>query len=134
MKSVRFILVALAAIVLVGGKMSAQGTHPNRHGNVTKVVTVVNPKAWNGPAPAHLKFTATVFVNNPPVDIEYTWVRSDGAKGPVLKATIRSAGQGFMDTWDVGESKHKMKVWERLETLSPNKASSNPAIATVNCR
>ena len=136
MQSVRCLLVALMAIVLVGGEMAAQGTHLTkaRKGNVRKVVTVVNPKVWNGPAPAHLTFTATIFVNNPPVDVEYTWIRSDGAKGTVQRATIRSAGEGFRDTWDVGSSKQKMKVWERLEVLSPNRASCNPAVATVRCR
>jgi len=136
MKSVRCFLVALMAIILVGGTMVAQGTHPEtaHKGGVEKVVTVVNPSEYHGKAPAHLVFTGTIFVHNPPVKVEYTWIRSDGAQGPVRKATINSSGQGFKDTWDVGASKQKMKVWERLEVLSPNKASCNPAVATVNCK
>jgi len=124
------------AVVLVGGGVFAQGNREMkpRKGHVTRVVTVVNPKVWNGRAPAHLTFTGTIFVANPPVDVEYTWIRSDGAQGGVQRATIRSAGEGFTDTWEVGAPKEKMKVWERLQVLSPNKASSNPAIATVNCR
>ncbi len=136
MKLARCFLFAFMAIVLVGGEMFAQGAHQMqpRRGNVKRVVTVVNPKVWNGRAPAHLTFTGTIFVNNPPVDVEYTWIRSDGAKGGVQRATIRSAGEGFTDTWDVGAPKQRMKVWERLEVVSPNRASSNPAVATVNCR
>ena len=136
MHSVRCFLFALAALGLMGGEISAQGTHQMkpRKGNVRKVVTVVNPKSWNGAAPAHLKFTGTIFVNNPPVEVEYTWIRSDGAKGGVQKVTISSAGQGFTDTWDVGAPHQKLRVWERLQVISPNNASSNPAIATVNCR
>jgi hypothetical protein len=136
MNSARCLLVALTAIALVGGNLCAQGNRQikPRKGHVTKVVTVVNPKSWNGRAPAHLKFTGTIFVADPPVDVEYTWVRSDGAEGGVQRATIRSAGQGFTDTWDVGAPKEKMRVWERLKVISPNNASSNPAIATVNCR
>jgi hypothetical protein len=136
MKSARCLLVALMAMVLVGGGVFAQGNREikPRKGHVTKVVTVVNPKVWNGRAPAHLTFTGTIFVANPPVDVEYKWIRSDGANGGVQRATIRSAGQGFNDTWDVGAPKQKMKVWERLQVVSPNNASSNPAIATVNCK
>jgi hypothetical protein len=136
MKSVRCLFVALMAVVLVGGGVFAQGNRQMkpRKGHVTRVVTVVNPKVWNGRAPAHLTFTGTIFVANPPVEVEYTWVRSDGAKGGVQKAIIRSAGEGFTDTWEVGAPKERMKVWERLQVLSPNNASSNPAIATVNCR
>ena len=136
MKVARCLLVAVMAMALVGGELYGQGNRQMkpRMGHVTKVVTVVNPKAWNGRAPAHLTFTGTIFVSNPPVDVEYTWIRSDGAQGGVQRATIRSAGQGFTDTWDVGGPKQKMRVWERLQVQSPNKASSNPAIATVNCR
>ena len=136
MKSIRYLLFALMAMALVGGEIVAQGNRElkPRKGHVTKVVTVVNPKAWNGRAPAHLTFTGTIFVANPPVEVEYTWIRSDGAKGGVQRATIRSAGEGFTDTWDVGAPKQKMRVWERLQVISPNNASSNPAIATVNCR
>ncbi len=136
MKAVRLCLVTMMMLSLTWGAVFAQGSHPKKvlTGNVKKVVTVVNPKVWNGPAPAHLTFTGTIFVNNPPVDVEYTWVRSDGARGPVLKARITSAGEGFTDTWDVGVAKKKMKVWERLEVLSPRKASSNPAVASVNCK
>ncbi len=136
MKLVRCLLVAFLAIALVGGAVLAQGKREikPRKGHVTKVVTVVNPKTWNGRAPAHLKFTGTIFVADPPVDVEYTWVRSDGAQGGTQRVTIRSAGQGFTDTWDVGAPREKMRVWERLQVLSPNKASSNPAIAVVNCK
>jgi hypothetical protein len=136
MTPIRCLLVALLAIALLGGETLAQGNREikPRKGHVTKVVTVVNPKTWTGRAPAHLVFTGTIFVANPPVDVEYTWIRSDGAEGGVQRATIRSAGQGFNDTWDVGASKQKMRVWERLKVISPNSASSNPAIATVNCK
>jgi len=135
MKTLRCILLAIVAMGLMVGELDAQGPRQiRRKGNVRKVVTVVNPKTWNGRAPAHLVFTGTIFVNNPPVDVEYTWVRSDGAKSGVQRVTIASAGQGFTDTWDLGAPKERLRVWERLEVLSPNHASSNPAIATVNCR
>jgi hypothetical protein len=136
MNTKRSLIVAVVALALVGGEVLAQGPRQikPRKGHVTRVVTVVNPKTWNGRAPAHLTFTGTIFVANPPVDVEYTWIRSDGAKGGVQRATIRSAGQGFTDTWDVGAPKEKMRVWERLQVVSPNNASSNPAMATVNCR
>jgi|GEM_PF-2519689 len=136
MKSSCSLLAVLIAMVFMGGNAVAQETRQikPKMGHVTKVVTVVNPKSWTGLAPAHLKFTGTIFVANPPVDVEYTWIRSDGAQGGVQHATIRSAGQGFDDTWDVGASKQKIRVWERLQVISPNKASSNPAVATVNCK
>jgi hypothetical protein len=129
-------IVAVVALALAGGEVLAQGARQLKpaRGHVTRVVTVVNPQSWNGRAPAHLMFTGTIYVANPPVDVEYTWIRSDGARGGVQRATIRSAGQGFRDTWDVGAPKEKMRVWERLQVISPNNASSNPAIATVNCR
>jgi len=135
MNTLRCTVLAIVAMCVMAGELDAQGQRQiRRKGNVRKVVTVVNPKTWNGRAPAHLVFTGTIFVNNPPVDVEYTWVRSDGAKSGLQRVTITSAGQGFTDRWDVGAPKEKLRVWERLEVLSPNHASSNPAIATVNCR
>jgi hypothetical protein len=136
MTSVRWFLIALLAVGIVAGEALAQGprTLKVRKGNVRKVVTVASPKVWNGRAPAHLRFTGTIFVNNPPVEVEFTWIRSDGAKSPVQRVTIASAGQGFTDTWDVGAPKEHLKVWERLEVVSPNRASSNPAFVVVNCK
>ena len=136
MKTLHFSAVLVLAVLVGAAAVSAEGAHvaKGKKGNVRKVVTVANPKVWNGKAPAHLKFTGTIFVNNPPVEVEYTWIRSDGAKSPVEKVTIASAGQGFTDTWDVGGAGEHLRVWERLEVISPNKASSNPAFVTVNCK
>jgi hypothetical protein len=135
----RFVLVLILSIVLPL-HMYAQRTQPRSlHkkpvvGTVTRVVAVVNPKKYAGPCPAHLRFTGTIFVKNPPVAVEYQWERSDGATGEVQRAEIRSAGQGFDDTWDLGEGKMRTRVWERLHVLSPRNVKSNAAAATVICR
>jgi hypothetical protein len=99
-------------------------------GTVTRVVAVINPKNYTGRCPAHLKFSGTIFVKNPPVAVEYQWVRSDGVKGGVQRAVIRSAGQGFDDTWDLGEGKMRLHVWERLHVLAPRNVASNAARAS----
>jgi len=101
---------------------------------VTKVVTVVNPKSWNGPCPATLKFTGTIFVSHHPATVTYRWERSDGAQGQVQTLTINASGEGVTETWQLGAGKQHLKVWEKLHVLTPTGISSNAASIQVNCR
>ena len=118
------VLVPLAVLV---GPRGTQGP------TVTKVVTVVNPKVYSGPCPAHLKFTGTIFVSRHPVTVEYQWERSDGGKGPRQSVTINAAGEGVSETWNLGGKGEHLNVSEKLHVLAPTGITSAPAIAKVSC-
>ena len=120
---------ALGLVAAVHPAPAASSTH-----TVTKVVAVVNPKSWDGPCPATVKFTGTIFVSHHPATVTYRWERSDGAKGPTQTLTINASGEGVTDTWTLGAGKQHKKVWERLHVLTPTGISSNTASVDVHCR
>jgi len=120
---------ALLSLLAVAPAPAPAATH-----TVTKVVAVVNPKSWNAPCPATLKFTGTIFVSHHPATVTYRWERSDGATGQVQTLTINAAGQGVSETWQLGAGKQHLKVWEKLHVLTPTGISSNQAAVQVNCK
>jgi len=101
---------------------------------VTKVVAIAKPKNYTGRAPATIEFVGTIFVSKHPVTVEYQWERSDGGMGERKKVTIRSAGQGVTDSWQLGAPGQHLRVWEKLHILAPTGITSAAAVATINCR
>lgn len=117
----------VAAVLLVPALVIAQRT-------VTRVAIVAKPRVYDGPCPADLQFTATIFVSHYPTFADYQWERSDGAKGPRQHVDIRSAGRGVTDSWHLGAGRRRYVVWERLHVLAPTGIYSPEARVTVNCR
>ncbi|HTX99652.1 MAG TPA: hypothetical protein VMG09_06500 [Bacteroidota bacterium] len=123
------------AVGLVTLPLSAQPRQKViKKGTVTKVVAIAKPKVFNGRCPATIQFVGTIFVKNPPVTVEYEWLRSDGATGGHQTIEIRSAGQGVYDSWTLGSPKEHLRVWEKVHVISPVNRTSGPATAVVNCK
>ena len=101
---------------------------------VSRVAIVVNPRTYNGPCPAALKFTATIFVNVRPAHVTYQWERSDGAQAQRQSVEINAAGRGVSETWTLGAPGQRLRVWEQLHVVAPTGIKSPRAYATVNCR
>ena len=132
MTLIRRALSAALALGLLAAVVPAPAASSTR--TVTKVAAVVNPKSWNAPCPATLKFTGTIFVSHHPATVTYRWERSDGAQGQVQTLTINASGEGVTDTWTLGAGKEHKRVWEKLHVLTPTGVSSNAASIQVNCR
>ena len=101
---------------------------------VTSVRVVARPKNFNGRCPAEIQFIGTIRVSRHPVEVEYVWERSDGARSERHRAVIRAAGQGFNEYWTLGARGMRKVVWEQLHVLAPTNMRSNRVPVRVNCR
>jgi len=101
---------------------------------VDRVAIVVRPEVYNGPCPATIHFTGTIFVTRRPVRVTYEWERSDGAKSGRETVDIRSEGRGVGDTWTLGAGHGRYRVWEQLHVLAPTGIRSARGVARINCR
>lgn len=98
-----------------------------------------------GACPAVITFTGTItvrgrFDSNQPVQIGYTFLRSDNATGPINYYTITSSGtQTVSETWTLGgPSLLHYNGWEQLKAwptahLGFGYAFSPKAMFTVDC-
>lgn len=78
--------------------------------SVSDVVSTLmpRPEAYNGVCPAQINFTGSITVRGTidprsPVEMAYTFLRSDGAQGPVNYYTITAPGtQNVSTSWTLG--------------------------------
>ena len=102
---------------------------------VLHIENTVRPTKFTGKCPATLRWTAHLTVRNPPVKVQYQWLRSDSAMGP-LKEILIHGTEGIIggESWQLGGDKDHLVVWERLQVLSPNVVHSRAAAVNVACR
>lgn len=101
---------------------------------VTRVGVVAKPKNFSGRCPAEIQFIGTIHVSRHPVEVEYVWERSDGAKSERRRIVIRSAAQGVNEYWTLGTRGMRKVVWEQLHVLAPTNIRSKRVPVRVNCR
>jgi hypothetical protein len=102
---------------------------------VTLVENSVRPTKFVGKCPATLHWTAHLTVRNPPVKVQYQWLRSDSAKGPLKEILIRGTEAIIGgESWQLGGDKEHIIVWERLAVLEPNVLHSRAVAVNVTCR
>jgi hypothetical protein len=101
---------------------------------VTRVGIVAKPKNFSGRCPAEIQFIGTIRVSRHPVEVEYVWERSDGARSERHRTVIRSAGQGVNEYWTLGARGMRKVVWEQLHVLAPTNIRSARVPVRVNCR
>jgi hypothetical protein len=136
---IALLAVGFAAISNVAG---AQDPRPQpipsgpikKPGAVSRIDIVVRPKVFAGTCPGTVTWNAVIHVVNPPVQVEYTWERSDGATGPRETLEITSLFHPVSDTWQLGGSGDRLVIWEKLHVFTPNEMISVPPEAHVNCR
>lgn len=123
-----FIFAAVAALA-PAQSLQAQGI-------VSVSVTAV-PQSYVGPAPAKIKFVATVTVESMPMTFNYQWERSDGSMGKkqVVKVTPATGKTlTFEVTWQLGAPGKQYKVWEKIHVACGNqKVTSAPAAVAITC-
>lgn len=113
-------------VLLIAAAVQAQ--------TVTHARAAAKPKHFNGRCPAEIKFIGTIQVSRHPVEVEYVWERSDGARSERHRVVIRSAGQNVNEYWTLGDRGQRLRVWEQLHVLAPTNIRSPRVPVRVNCR
>lgn len=140
MKGLMVSALAIAAAAAFSGSALASST-------VAMVRTTLSaaPKVAMGACPAVITFTGSITVRgqfdpNQPVQIGYTFLRSDNATGPISYYTITGPGtQTVSDTWTLGGPlMPQYSGWEQLKAwptahLGFGYSFSPKATFTVNC-
>ena len=101
---------------------------------VTSVRVVAKPKNFRGHCPAEIQFIGTIRVSRHPVQVEYVWERSDGARSERQHVVIRSAGQSINEYWTLGSHGQRTQIWEQLHILAPTNIRSARVPVRVDCR
>lgn len=101
---------------------------------VTRVGVVAKPKKFSGRCPAEIQFIGTIRVRRHPVEVEYVWERSDGARSERHRVVIRSPRQSVNEYWTLGGRGQRMQIWEQLHVLAPANIRSVRVPVLVNCR
>jgi hypothetical protein len=118
----RINLLIILAIVLV---FTANGM-----AEVTKVTVTVNPTRFAGDQAKTFLFNGKITTDSPDM-VSYGWKRSDGAIQPLKTVEFTRAGtKEFTYAWTVGSDGKSYSGWVVLETISPNKMTSNRATFT----
>jgi hypothetical protein len=125
----------LKAVSLAAGFVIAfASTSSANHFQVTEVALVAQPAAQNGACPATITFVGRIKANGPG-RVAYTFLRSDGARGPVFSVDFGEAGEKEVSTtWRLGGPGLPFyRGWEAIRVLAPNVKVSNRAGFEVRC-
>lgn len=141
MKRLMVSALAVAAAAAFSGTALANSTV-----EVMKASLTAAPKMAEGACPAVITFTGTITVRgkfdpNQPVQIGYTFLRSDNATGPISYYTITAPGtQTVSDTWTLGGPSlphysgwQELKAWPTGHQGGFGYAFSPKAMFTVDC-
>lgn len=105
----------------------------NLTANVTEVTVTVTPPAFTGNCPKTFVFTGKITTDSSGV-VSYGWKRSDGEIHPLKTIAFSRPGiKDFTYNWTVGTDGKSCSGWVVLETLSPNRMTSNKANFTLKC-
>jgi hypothetical protein len=87
--------------------------------------------AGGGKCPATITFNGTI-TSDRAGEVSYTFVRSDGARGPVQTLSFSGPGtQQVSTTWTLGE---QYSGWQAIQILKPVEVQSNQAAFTLSCQ
>lgn len=122
--------VSLAA----GFVIAFASTSSANHFQVTEVALAAQPAAHNGACPATITFVGRIKANGRG-RVAYTFLRSDGARGPVFTVDFGEAGEKEVSTtWRLGGPGLPFyHGWEAIRILAPNVRVSNRAVFEVRC-
>src|SRR5882724_5001530 len=97
---------------------------------ISNVSVSSDKPSYNGGCPAKITFTAVIRYTGTG-SIQYTWLRSDGAKAPNRTLQLKSGGTATVTTsWQLGKS---FSRWQALKISSPENYESSHAAFTVAC-
>lgn len=89
---------------------------------IGQVKARANYDNWGGACPKEFKFNGTIQILAAPSEVNYRWERSDGAIGPQTVVNVKQ-GQKIInvnDSWTLGTSGEKIKIYEILVVESGN--------------
>lgn len=126
--TVRILLVMQAATCL----FAAAATHSAAQGfRVTAVSLAADPPKDGAPCPVTIKFPGTITAKGRGV-VKYTFLRNDGATGPVFTLEFTTSGTRTVNTtWTLSPPYYE--GWVALKVLSPNEMLSDKAVFTLKC-
>jgi hypothetical protein len=128
-------LLALPVMAAWSGGPAPKVAQQSPFGDVTLTVT---PTRYVGKCPVRLHFFGKVSVTVHPMVFNYTFERSDGAKGElkVIRVTNPNAQIiGVHDWWQLGGPGQHIQVWEKVHVASGNtRIESNQADADITCK
>ena len=108
-------------------------------GGITATLTA-NPATYNGPCPATIQFSGTIFDNVGNRDVTYRFNRNDDVAGPEQVIHFNQPGsQTVSTTWTLGDINGlpnglpSYQGWETIEILEPVQARANLAEFKVTC-
>jgi hypothetical protein len=105
----------------------------NLTAKVAEVTVTVTPPVFTGNCPKTFVFTGKITSDSSEV-VSYGWKRSDGAVHPIKTIEFDRPGiKEFTYNWTVGTDGKSFSGWVVLETISPNKMTSNKANFTLKC-
>lgn len=113
-------IAAIFALAFLSGA-TAQGQR------VTDVFLKADDGRVSGGCPIKIVFHGSITTDGPGV-VEYTFTRSDGAKGPVYKLEFEKAGsQPVATDWTLGDEQSlpSYSGWQAIKILSPNELESS---------
>jgi hypothetical protein len=120
----------LALVVLLAPVSPSQGQAP-----IYSVQAGVNYSVYRGPCPARLRFTGNIYVDRVPMEYNYEWERSDGAKSGVRVVRVTDPRMKHVTIYDDWTLSAHGTVWERLRVRSGNENRvSQVARTVVECR
>lgn len=112
-------------VVLIFSTLPVPSSAAAQKFRVTDVVLKAdNP---NGPCPVTLNFTGSISTDSAGT-VQYTFIRSDGATGPVQTLDFKAAGTQTVSTsWTLGDAKSlpSYQGWQALRVISPNALESS---------
>jgi len=92
-------------------------------------------RRYSGSCPGVIKFNGKIQASGAG-RVKYTWLRNDGATGPVEYVDFTEAGVKLVSTtWTLGDASTLPHYdgWEQIKILSPNEMLSNKAGFTLTC-
>ncbi len=118
--------IILAVVLMLGVSVFTT----NGMAKVTEVTVTVKPTRFAGDQAKTFLFNGKITTDSPDM-VSYGWKRSDGAIHPLKTVEFTRAGtKEFTYTWTVGSDGKSYSGWVVLETISPNKMTSNRATFT----
>lgn len=98
--------------------------------HVTNLSLKADPARFEGPCPKTVNFVGTIAVNRAGT-VRYTFLRSDGARGPVHEIRFDGPGSKEVSTsWQLGRS---YAGWMAIKILAPREMESNRANFELRC-
>lgn len=122
--------VSLAASLVV----AFASTSSANQFRVTEVTLAAQPAAHNGACPATITFLGRIKATGRG-RVAYTFLRSDGARGPVFTVDFDEAGEKEVSTtWRLGGPGLPFyRGWKAIRIFAPNVRFSNRAVFEVRC-